>query len=143
MPTITREHEREIVEHARAAEPYECCGILTGNDDAASHLHRITNTSNNPNLYLMDPQQQLNVMMESRKHGRRVLAFYHSHPQGPPYPSATDVRMAQQSGWLGEDIYYVLVSLADPDKPEIRAFNIMDDGSVIEKPLTVQTTATS
>ena len=138
MPTITREHARDIIEHARAANPHECCGILTGNDDTASHLYRITNVSTDPHRYLMDPQEQLNVMLESRKHGRDLLAFYHSHPDGPPHPSATDVRMAQKSGWVGEAIYYVLVSLESPDEPEVKAFHIMEEGNVIERPLTIQ-----
>ncbi|MDA0769320.1 MAG: M67 family metallopeptidase [Chloroflexi bacterium] len=138
MPAITREHMRELIEHAREANPYECCGILAGNDDVASHLYRIKNTSSNPNRYLMEPQQQLNVMLESRNQGRQLMAFYHSHPQGPAHPSTTDVRMAQKSGWLGEDIYYLLISLASPDEPDIKAFHIMENGTVVERPLTIQ-----
>ena len=139
MPTITREHAREIIEHARDANPHECCGILAGNGGVASHLYRITNTSTDPHLYLMDPQQQLNVMLESRKHGRELLAFYPSHPHGPPHPSETDVRMALKSGWVGEEICYVLVSLEGPGEPEIKAFHIMEDGAVVERPIVIQT----
>ena len=43
---------------------------------------------------------------------------------------------------LGEDIYYVLVSMAIPDAPDLRAFHILEDGAVVEMPLTVRTTAT-
>lgn len=142
MPTITRDHATEIVEHARETNPYECCGILAGINDTASHLYRIRNTSSNPHRYLMDPQQQLDVILETRNHGRDLLAFYHSHPRNRAYPSATDVREAQRSGWLGEDIYYILVSL-ETDEPDIRAFHIMEDGVIVEKPLVIHPAAAS
>lgn len=143
MPTITREHKKKLIEHARETSPYECCGILAGNDDAATHLYPITNTSTSPHRYLMDPQQHLDVTLESQKHGRKLLAFYHSHPKGPAQLSETDVHMAQKSGWVGEDIYYVLVSLEDPDEPVVKAFQIMANGTVLEKPLTIKSTSDS
>lgn len=141
MPTITREHKKKLIEHAQVASPYECCGILVGNDDSATHLYPITNTSTNRHRYLMDPQQHLDVILESEKHGRELLAFYHSHPNGPAKLSETDVHMAQKSGWVGEDIYYVLVSLENPDEPIVKAFHILENGTVLEKPLPIKTTS--
>ncbi len=89
----------------------------------------------------MDPQQHLDVILESEKHGRELLAFYHSHPNGPAKLSETDVHMAQKSGWVGEDIYYVLVSLENPDEPIVKAFHILENGTVLEKPLPIKTTS--
>jgi proteasome lid subunit RPN8/RPN11 len=143
MLTITREHKQKLIEHAQEASPYECCGILAGNDNSATHLYPITNTATSRELYLMDPQQHLNVTRESRKHGRELLAFYHSHPKGPAQLSETDVNMAQKSGWAGEDIYYILVSLAVPDEPVVKAFHILENGTVLEKPLTFKSTSDS
>ena len=143
MLTITREHKQKLIEHAQQASPNECCGILAGNDDSATHLYPITNTSTNLRRYLMDPQQHLNVTRESREHGRELLAFYHSHPNGPANLSETDINMAQKSGWVGEDIYYVLVSLNVPDEPVVEAFYILANGTVVEKPLAFKSTSDS
>ena len=64
---------------------------------------------------------------------RKLLAFYHSHTNSQGYPSSTDVRMAQQSGWLGKDIYYVVVSLKGKATPYIKAYRIQENGDIVEE----------
>src|ERR1044071_3464391 len=34
----------EMVDHARALDPFECCGLLAGKDGTVSRHYRITNT---------------------------------------------------------------------------------------------------
>ena len=131
MLRIERRYADEIISHAMVEDPNECCGILAGSGDDVSHLYRITNEVRSPVRYQMDPQEQLNAMLDSERNGWELLAFYHSHTHSAAYPSATDVRMALQSGWL--DIYYVLVSLEDRDDPQIRAFRIDESGGVTEE----------
>ena len=131
MLRIQKQHASEMIAHALEDDPNECCGILAGKDQVALRLYRITNTAGSPYRYLMDPQEQLNAMLDSERNGLEILAFYHSHTHGPAYPSGTDVRMAQESGWL--DVYYVLVSLEDRANPQIRAYHIGDDGEITEE----------
>ena len=45
--------------------------------------------------------------------------------------------MAQDSGWLGEDIYYILISLEDKSAPLMRAFRIMESGEIVEQDFAV------
>ena len=135
MLRIDGQYVSQMIAHAREDDPNECCGILAGADGTVSHIYRITNTAKSPYRYLMDPQEQLNAMLESDRNGWEILAFYHSHTHSPAYPSQTDVRMALESGWL--DVDYVLVSLEDHDNPQIRAFHIMDDGEVVAADLQV------
>ena len=130
MLSIQKEHVAGIIAHAREEAPNECCGILAGDGEVTSHLYRITNTARSPYRYLMEPQEQLNAMLDSERNGWELQAFYHSHTHSPAYPSQTDVRMALQSGWL--DVYYVLVTLMDQSNPEIRAFHITESGEVVE-----------
>ena len=131
MLRIKKEHADEMISHSRQENPNECCGILFGKDGEASRLFRITNTAKSPYRYLMDPQQQLNAMLESDREGWDILAFYHSHTHSQAYPSQTDVRMALESGWL--DVYYILVSLEDKENPHIRAFRIKDADDIVEE----------
>ena len=130
MLRIAKRHSEEMVSHSLEEDPDECCGILAGIDATTAKLYRITNATPSPYRYLMDPQQQLNAMLDSEDNGWEILAFYHSHTHGPAYPSQTDVRMALDSGWL--DVYYVLVSLEDKAEPKIRAFHIADNGDIVE-----------
>ena len=123
-----------MIAHAQADDPNECCGILGGADGGVTRLYRITNTAHSPYRYLMNPQEQLNAMLDCDRNGWDVLAFYHSHTHSAAYPSPTDVRMAQESGWIGEHVIYVLVSLEDKANPQVRMFNIAPDGAITETP---------
>ena len=98
MLLIEKKFADEMIAHAIEDDPDECCGILAGTDQAVSELYRVTNTAHSPYRYLMDPQEQLNAMLDSERKGWDLLAFYHSHTHTPAYPSPTDVRMALESG---------------------------------------------
>jgi proteasome lid subunit RPN8/RPN11 len=60
-------------------------------------------------------------MMEIEKRGWQVAAIYHSHTRSPAYPSQTDVNLA-----FYPDALYMIVSLQDLERPELRAFRIVD-----------------
>lgn len=132
---ISKKFAEEMVAHAKGEDPNECCGILAGKDGTIHRLYRITNTTLSPYRYLMDPQEFLNADKDSELNGWEFLAFYHSHTHGPAYPSQTDVRMAVESGWL--DLYYVLVSLENKERPDLRAFHIHESSQIVEDELEV------
>ena len=131
MLSISNPHVDEMIAHALCEYPNECCGVLVGAGSVVSDLYRITNKAASSYRYLMDPQEFLEVDQASEKKGLEMLAFYHSHTHSDAYPSQTDVRMALESGWV--DVYYVLISLMDKTKPNIRAFHIDDDGNIEEE----------
>ncbi len=124
-----------MISHSLEEDPNECCGILAGKDELVSRLYRITNTAKSPYRYLMNPQEQLNAMLDSEKKGWDFLAFYHSHTHSPAYPSDTDVRMALQSAY--HEVYYLLVSLENKPAHEVRAFLIDEAGAVSEHDFTI------
>ena len=133
MLTIPKAFADDMIAHSRQEDPNECCGILAGRNDVVQNIYRIKNSTPSPYRYVMEPQEMLNAMRDADSNEWDITAFYHSHTHSPAYPSPTDVRMAQQSGWLGEDIYYILVSLEDKANPQIRAFRIMESGEIIER----------
>ncbi len=132
---IARSHAVEMIAHSLEEDPNECCGILAGRNGTTMKLYRITNSAKSPYRYLMDPQEFLDADLDSERNGMEFLAFYHSHTHSPAYPSSTDVRMAQQSGY--HDVHYILVSLEDHDNPQINAYLIKESGEVVEQPLEV------
>ncbi len=131
MLRIMKTHADEMIAHSRQEDPNECCGIIAGKDDATRKLYRITNMTPSPYRYMMSPQEQLNADKDAEKNGLEFLAFYHSHTHSPAYPSMTDVRMAQQSGYLS--VYYILISLENKTSPQIRAFHIEESGDITEE----------
>ena len=131
MLVIPKTYVDGMISHSLEEDPNECCGILAGVDGRVAHLYHITNLVRSPNRYLMDPQQQLDAMLDSERRNWGFLAFYHSHTHSPAYPSSTDVRMALQSGY--HEVYYILVSLEDKLVPKVRAFLIDETGVVAEE----------
>lgn len=118
----------DIIVHAKEEHPKECCGILGGKDNEVSTSYRMTNTDNSSTTYFMEPREQFKVMKELRTKGLEITAIYHSHPHTTCYPSGTDVKLAYYP-----DSFYVIISLADMEKPEVRAFKIKDEKITEEK----------
>lgn len=97
-----------LLDRARAAYPREACGLLLGQ---GLHITAIVATANvhpTPETHFeIDPQALVDAHRAARAGGAQVLGYYHSHPQGPPAPSATDITMASGDGrvWaiVGQD----------------------------------------
>ncbi|MCL0099492.1 M67 family metallopeptidase [Dehalococcoidia bacterium] len=130
MLKMSKEYVDQMVAHSLEKDPNECCGILSGADGVIQCLYRITNTANSPYRYLMDPQEFLNADRDTESNGWEFQVFYHSHTHSSAYPSATDVRMALQSGYLM--VYYILISLEDKSSPEVHMFQISESGEIKE-----------
>jgi proteasome lid subunit RPN8/RPN11 len=118
---LSRNLYEEIVAHARAEVPNECCGIVAARDGAAVKVFRATNAEASPVRYGLDPQEQYEIMMEIDEQGWTLGAIYHSHTRSAAYPSPTDVNLD-----FYPDALYLIVSLQDPDRPDLRAFSIVD-----------------
>ena len=111
----------EMIAHAREDQPNECVGMLGGEDGWAASLYRATNAEGSPLRYSIDAGEQLRLMNRIEEAGEELVGIYHSHTRSAAYPSQTDVNLA---GW--PDAVYVIVSLADPDSPEVRGFWIRE-----------------
>jgi proteasome lid subunit RPN8/RPN11 len=122
----------DIVAHARDDVPNECCGMVAGLDGAATRVYRARNAEESPFRYIIHPQDQFRITMEIEDRGEEITAIYHSHTKSPAEPSQTDINLAEN--W--PDPLYLICSLADPDRPDVRAWSIRD-GSVEEVGLDV------
>jgi [CysO sulfur-carrier protein]-S-L-cysteine hydrolase len=129
---IGRAFVDEIVAHARDDLPNECCGIVATSDGSAVHVYRATNAEASPVRYSLEPGEQYRITMEIEERGWELGAIYHSHTRSPAYPSQTDVNLA-----FYPDALYLIVSLADPESPDMRAFRIVD-GKIDEAELTIE-----
>jgi [CysO sulfur-carrier protein]-S-L-cysteine hydrolase len=121
----------EIVAHARDELPNECCGLIAAENGRAVKLFRTSNAEASPVRYGLDPREQYQIMMEIERSGWILGAIYHSHTRSPAYPSQTDVNLAFYPGAL-----YLIVSLQEADRPELRAYRIVD-GQIDEVELSV------
>jgi proteasome lid subunit RPN8/RPN11 len=115
----------QIVAHARAEAPRECCGLLIGAGTAVTEAAPARNIADRPTRFLIDPQDHVDAIRRARARGLEVLGFYHSHPHSPAIPSATDVEEATYPNHL-----YLIVGL-EHQTPEIRCFRLTD-GNFLE-----------
>jgi proteasome lid subunit RPN8/RPN11 len=112
----------EMIAHAREDMPNECCGMIAGVDGEATGIIRVANSAASPLRYEMDPQEQYNALKTIEDGGAELLGIYHSHTKSAAYPSQTDVNQAV--AWPEQ--IYVIVSLAEEDEPEVKAYLLQD-----------------
>lgn len=111
----------ELIAHAAAHNPEEACGLLAGIENRARGFYPVENILHSPTAFEMDPLQQVRAMLAMETKGLELVAICHSHPSGPPWPSSMDVAQAYYP-----DSAQIIISLADPARPVMRAFTIRD-----------------
>jgi proteasome lid subunit RPN8/RPN11 len=90
----------DIVAHARAEWPNECCGLLIGRAGAIERSHRARNERHSPTRYLVSPEDHFAAIRAARALGLDVVGAYHSHPSSHPIPSASDLAEAVPGEFL-------------------------------------------
>ncbi len=108
-----------MVAHARAEAPLEACGLLGGQGRRAERFYPTRNAAGSPVRYEVEPADLLAVTMALESAGGELWGVFHSHPQTEAYPSQTDLRLA-----LYPEAVYLICSLADPQRPVLRAFRL-------------------
>jgi [CysO sulfur-carrier protein]-S-L-cysteine hydrolase len=118
---VPRQMVEEMIAHAREEAPNECCGMIGGADGGATTVYRSINAEASPLRYSLDASDQFRIMQEMEQRGEELVGIYHSHTGSAAYPSQTDVNLAAYP-----DAVYVIVSLEDPQNPDVRGFWIRD-----------------
>lgn len=132
MLTIERPFLNQMLDHLQACYPLEGCGLLAGDEmGRVTAVYPIDNILQSPTAYEMDPHQQIEALLALEAASWQLLAIYHSHPQGPELPSATDIALAFYPG-----VAHIIVSLHGQTGPVVRAFQIVGQ-EVIEQKMQV------
>jgi proteasome lid subunit RPN8/RPN11 len=98
MIRVSGEPWREMVAHARATYPDECCGAMLGRVDGDQKqvliAMRLENSSAGSQAarYELRPEDLLAADKEARRQGLDLVGIYHSHPDCGAYFSETDLK---------------------------------------------------
>jgi proteasome lid subunit RPN8/RPN11 len=98
MIRIETEPWAEMVSHARATYPNECCGAMLGSVDGGDKVVKIAlpleNVSQGPqrSRYELKPEDLLHADREARRRNMDLVGIYHSHPDCDAYFSETDLK---------------------------------------------------
>jgi proteasome lid subunit RPN8/RPN11 len=110
----------DIAREASSAYPFEGCGALLGESGHARVMLPLPNTEpDRPRVrFEVSPKDYLRVEREAEARGLRLLGFWHSHPDHPARPSATD----QEYAWQG--LLTVIVSVQKGRPRDIGAWEV-------------------
>ena len=121
MPEALR---RQLVEHAEAEAPNECCGLVAVRDGIAERYIPCRNAAASPYRFELDAPPETWFLEDDGYE----LAVFHSHVFAEPRPSRTDVENVGL--WTGRP--YLILSLRTG---ELAAFRIAKGGQIEELPL--------
>jgi proteasome lid subunit RPN8/RPN11 len=122
-----------IREHGQATYPEECCGFLLGQVNADGNVvtaaWRVENreAENRDRRYTITPEDYNAANRAALRQNLDIVGFYHSHPDHPAQPSATDLAEATFPGYT-----YVIVSIRDGQATELTAWSLAPDRSRFE-----------
>ena len=127
---ISRELLDDVIAHARADAPNECCGMIASRNGEAVAVHRARNKAASPLRYEIDGMEQYKIQSAIEDAGLELGAIYHSHTRSAPEPSQTDINLA-----FYPEALYLIVGL-EHDEIDVRAWSIVD-GQVSQASLEV------
>ncbi len=110
--------------------PEEMCGLLAGHGDHGAVFYPCRNTTRSGRVFEIHSLDYLHAETDAEERGMELLAVVHSHTHTEPYPSPTDVGVANQ---LGPSLRWVIVGLKR-GSPEVRSYQILD-GAIVEEAL--------
>jgi len=122
-----------ILDQAAAAYPAECCGLLVGNRNAADDwtVTRVVPAANvaapEPghtirDRFEVDPQTRFDLERELRGQRDAVIGHYHSHPDHPAEPSATDLAKAFEPSLI-----WIIAGVSAGEATGLAAFRLAGD----------------
>lgn len=120
---------KEMAEHGLREFPNEACGLLAGREGEPVRFFAMRNLDASPASYRLDPKEQLRVFDRMDEEGLELLGIFHTHTHSEAYPSETDRKLA-----FYPEALYLVMSLSDRERPDLRAFRIVE-GEVTEEEL--------
>lgn len=137
MIVLPNEGRSAILSHAQSTYPDECCGLLAGHIDGGTviRIERIVPSENvatvrRADRFEIDPQVRFDLMRALEGTNQHIVGHYHSHPDGPAEPSATDRSMAFEP-----DLVWLICRVTKKTASPLRAWRI-DGGPDPKAPLT-------
>lgn len=120
---LPRKLVNQILHLAQISPETEVCGLIGADSDGRpASCYPVSNSAANPKLrFALEPTQQIAAMKNMRDKGESLFAIYHSHPDAPAVPSATDIEQASYP-----EAVHLIISLNTKGVLEMRGFKIID-----------------
>lgn len=110
-----------LCDHLASCLPEEGCGLIAGKGSRVVEIFPITNALHSPTDFEMDAQEELEALIRIDQLELDLIAYYHSHPNGPVKPSRKDIEEYSLPGSAA-----MIWSFAEQDW-HVKAFNLETD----------------
>ena len=131
MPALAldADAEQEIRRHGTETYPNECCGALIADGDRIVEAFRLPNTTaEGPRRrFMIGPQDYRLAEARASERQGTLAGFYHSHPDHPARPSATDLAQA----W--PNLTYIIVAVREGTPEDLKSWRLLEDRSGFEE----------
>ena len=131
MPVLAldADAEQEIRRHGTETYPNECCGALIADGDRIVEAFRLPNTTaEGPRRrFMIGPQDYRLAEARASERQGTLAGFYHSHPDHPARPSATDLAQA----W--PNLTYIIVAVREGTPEDLKSWRLLEDRSGFEE----------
>ncbi len=117
---LPRKLTNQLLHLAQTSSELEVCGLIGSRHGIPTTCYPVKNVAPSPAIrYELDPREQVEAMRRMRECNEELFAIYHSHPQSPAKPSATDLASANYPEAL-----YLIISLNTKGILEMRGFRM-------------------
>ncbi len=126
MLLLPAQGRADLERWVRDGYPHETCGVLVGRSEGAwKHVERCVQARNLAierahDRFELDPQDFMAADVAARAEGLSILGLWHSHPDLPAVPSATD-RAAVWKDWS-----YLILSVGPNRIEAVRCWRHVD-----------------
>ena len=130
---VRHAHVGAMIEAARAGYPLEVCGVLLGEGRFVHAVVPVPNAEpESPRVrYRIAPEELARIQREGREVGLDIVGYYHSHPDHPARPSATDRALAAQG--LSDGVVHVVVGVDAARCATLTAWIFRDKGQDFDR----------
>ncbi len=112
----------QLLHYAQINAEQEICGVISSKQGEPHQCYPVANAAAEPkHRFDMDEAQLVATMKRLREQGEELFAIFHSHPDAPAEPSATDLAEDQYP-----DILKLIISLDTTGVLEMRGFYTRD-----------------
>ena len=133
MITLSKTHLTEIQSHGIEAYPEECCGAMLGQANAqrekvTTEIVRIENnwvdneSGSRHRRFAITAEDYRKLEKMAKEKKLSLLGFYHTHPDHPAKPSATDLSYA----W--PFFSYIILSVRNRKASDIYSYELSPSG---------------
>jgi proteasome lid subunit RPN8/RPN11 len=130
---VRHAHIETMLAQARTGYPLEVCGVLLGKRPLVHAVVPVQNQErDSPRVrYQIAPEDLARIQREGREVGLEIVGYYHSHPDHPARPSATDRALAAEG--LSDGVVHVVVGIDGARRATFTAWVFRDRGASFDR----------